>query len=170
MRVADFDELPAAEAAEPMRACCGAARWAAEMVARRPFHTVGAVLVEADDVWRSLEPADWLEAFAHHPRVGERVGDVAQNARGAAWSAGEQSGVRDAGDELRARLAAANREYEERFGHIYLVCATGLTADDLLARAESRLTNDAETELRVAAEEQRRITRLRLEKLFAEEG
>jgi 2-oxo-4-hydroxy-4-carboxy-5-ureidoimidazoline decarboxylase len=162
LTVAELDELPAAPAADALRACCGAARWVAEMVARRPYHALDAVLAEADDVWWSLEPRDWLEAFAHHPRIGERVAS--------GWAAGEQAGMHQAEDATRAALAEANREYERRFGHIYIVCATGMTADALLAAARARLDNDPETELRAAAEEQRKITRLRLEKLLAEDA
>jgi OHCU decarboxylase len=167
--VAELDELPSAQAAELLRACCGAARWVAGMVARRPFHTLDAVLDEADDLWWSLGPDDWLEAFAHHPRVGEGGAATPQDARGAAWSAGEQAGAHDAGADVRAELAAANREYERRFGHIYIVCAMGKSAEEMLAIARTRLANDAEVEVRVAAEEQRKITRLRLEKLLTDE-
>jgi 2-oxo-4-hydroxy-4-carboxy-5-ureidoimidazoline decarboxylase len=167
--VAELDELPSAQAAELLRACCGASRWVAGMVARRPFHTRDVALDEADDVWWSLDPDDWLEAFAHHPRIGERTGAVPQDARGAAWSAGEQAGVADAGEDVQAALAAANRAYEARFGHIYIVCATGKSAEEMLAIVRTRLANDADTELRVAAEEQRKITRLRLEKLLTDD-
>jgi OHCU decarboxylase len=167
--VAEFDELPSARAAEMLRSCCGASRWVAEMVARRPFGTLDALLAEADEVWWTLDPEDWREAFAHHPRIGERAGAAPQDARGSAWSAGEQAGVAAASGDERAELAAVNRAYEERFGHIYIVCATGRSAEELLAIARARLTNDADDELRVAAEEQRKITRLRLEKLFTEE-
>jgi OHCU decarboxylase len=166
--VAELDALPDARAAALLRPCCGASRWVAGMVARRPHGSLGALLAAADAVWRSLGPADWREAFAHHPRIGERQAAVAQEARGAAWSAGEQARVGVAPADVRAALAAANREYEGRFGHIYVVCATGKSAEEMLAIARARLGNDPETELRVAAEEQRKITRLRLEKLFAE--
>ena len=169
MTVAELDDLPAAQAAALLRPCCGAARWVAGMVARRPFGTLDALLAESDDTWWSLGPDDWLEAFAHHPRIGEREGALPQDARGAAWSAGEQAGADAAADAVRDALAAANRDYERRFGHIYIVCATGKSAEELLALARARMTNDAETELRVAAEEQRQITQRRLVKLFAEE-
>jgi OHCU decarboxylase len=158
--VSEFDDLPAARAADMIQPCCGAARWVAEMVARRPFGSLEELLAGADEVWWSLEPDDWREAFAHHPRIGERA---------AGWAAGEQAGVAGASGDVRDELAAANRAYEARFGHIYLVRATGRSAEELLALARARLANDAESELRVAAEEQRQITRLRLEKLFTED-
>jgi 2-oxo-4-hydroxy-4-carboxy-5-ureidoimidazoline decarboxylase len=166
--VPELDELPSAPAAELLRACCGAARWVDAMVGRRPFHTLDALLAEAEDAWWSLEPDDWLEAFAHHPRIGERAGAAPQDARGAAWSAGEQAGAAGAAAGVQDALAAANREYEARFGHIYIVCATGKSAEEMLAIARARLANDPETELRVAAGEQAKITRLRLEKLFTD--
>lgn len=159
LSVAELDELPSAPAAEHLRTCCGSQRWVAEMVARRPYHTLDAVVAEADDVWWELEPGDWLEAFAHHPRIGEGA---------VGWAAGEQSGMDDATDEVRLALAEANREYERRFGYVCIVCATGMGADALLANARARLANDPETELRAAAEEQRKITRLRLEKLLVD--
>jgi OHCU decarboxylase len=168
--VAELDELPAARAAELLRSCCGAARWVAAMVARRPFHTVDAALDEAEDVWWSLGPDDWLEAFAHHPRIGERLGAELQDARGAAWSAGEQSGADHAAADVQSALAEANRAYERRFGHIYIVCATGRSAEEMLAIAQARLANDAETELRIAAGEQAKITRLRLQKLLTDDA
>jgi OHCU decarboxylase len=165
----DLDTLPPERAAELLRSCCGATRWVSAMVARRPFGSRDAALAAADEVWRSLGPDDWREAFAHHPRIGERRSTLPQDARGAAWSAGEQSGVTTASGTVQGQLAAVNREYERRFGHIFIVCATGKSAEELLALARARLRNDAETELRVAAEEQRKITRLRLEKLLTEQ-
>lgn len=136
------------------------------MVVRRPFGSLDRVLSAADNVWRSLGPDDWREAFSHHPRIGELRGGTQQSERGAVWAAGEQSGVGSAPDDTRAALVSANREYEQRFGYIYIVCASGKTAEELLADATDRLRNDPDVELAVAAEEQRKITRLRLEKLL----
>jgi OHCU decarboxylase len=116
------------------------------------------MLEAADRIWSELNPPDWLEAFAAHPRIGESSADRR--------AAREQSGVAGAQPETLARLAAANREYEDRFGYIYIVCASGKSAAEMLAMLESRLTHNAETELRAAAEQQRQITRLRLEKLL----
>jgi OHCU decarboxylase len=164
-----LDAMPAGEAAELLRSCCGAARWVAGMVARRPWGSAGAAFAAADELWWSLGPDDWREAFAHHPRIGEREGARPQAGRGAAWSAGEQAGAAGAPAAVRDELARVNEAYELRFGYTYIVCATGRSAEEMLAIARARLRNDPATELRVAAEEQRRITRLRLEKLFAEE-
>ena len=128
LTVREFDAMPAAPAAELLRACCGAARWVEAMVARRPFGSHGAVLAAAEQVWWSLAPDDWCEAFAHHPRIGERQGAVAQGARAAAWSAGEQASVAEAVETVHEQLAAVNRAYEARFGRIYIVCASGKSA------------------------------------------
>lgn len=164
--VAELDVMPAPRAAELLAECCGSARWVSAMVARRPFGSRHAVDKAADEIWQALEASDWLEAFACHPRIGERSSTRPQSERGSAWAAGEQSGVERAHPDVRHALAAANREYEERFGHIYIVCATGKTAEEILALVRARLQNTPAAELRVAAEEQRKITRIRLDKLL----
>jgi 2-oxo-4-hydroxy-4-carboxy-5-ureidoimidazoline decarboxylase len=166
LSVRELDELPAAEAARLLATCCGSRAWVDGMLEHRPFGDVDGVMRTADDVWWSLSPDDWREAFAHHPRIGERQAAAPQDERARAWSAGEQRGVASATDDVRAAIANGNREYERRFGHIYLVSAAGRSADELLEILRSRLANDADTELRVAAGEQARITRLRLLKLL----
>jgi allantoicase len=137
--------------------CCGSTRWSDELAKSRPFRTWDALVEESDAIWSRLSPDDWQEAFRAHPRIGER--------KGSRWSSQEQSGTRSASPETMQRLADGNHAYEQKFGHIYLVCATGRSADDMLADLDQRMRHDAATELRVAAEEQRKITRLRLEKL-----
>jgi OHCU decarboxylase len=116
-------------------------------------------MTQADDVWWSLEGGDWLEAFAAHPRIGERA---------AGWAGEEQSGVRGADDEVLGRLNSLNHDYERKFGHVFLIFATGKSAAEILAELERRLANDPATELRIAAGEQAKITRLRLQKALAE--
>jgi OHCU decarboxylase len=123
----------------------------------RPFQSWERLAQAADRVWAQLGREAWLEAFAAHPRIGEKKADR--------FSSGEQDGTASASDETMSALAAANRDYEARFGHVYLVCATGRTADEMLAFARERMKNEPDAELRVAAEEQRKITRLRLLKL-----
>jgi OHCU decarboxylase len=162
-----LNALPAAGAEAELLACCGSRRWAREIAARRPFADAAALLAAADEAWWSLAPEDWHEAFRAHPRIGERKAAPAQGARAAGWSAQEQSSAASAGDDVAAALAEGNRAYEQRFGHIYIVCATGKTADEMLAILRARLANDPATELRAAAAEQARITKLRLEKLLA---
>ena len=164
--LATFDRMPVAESAELLRACCGSRRWVEQMLSRRPFGAVGAVLATADDIWNELGPADWREAFAHHPRLGESESAAPQGERAQAWSSGEQAGMADTDAVVRAKLADANVAYEARFGYICIICATGLSTAEVLALTEERLANGPADELPIAAEEQRKITRLRLLKLF----
>lgn len=170
LTVAALDLMSAEQAAALLHECAGTARWTAAMLARRPFGSFARTGTIADEVWATLGPDDWRAAFAHHPRIGESGGTEAQGARGREWSAREQAGVAGSAGEARAALTDANREYERRFGHIYIVCAAGKSADELLAIARARLTNDPERELVVAAEELRQIMRLRLARLLAHDA
>jgi OHCU decarboxylase len=166
--VAAFDQMPAHEAADLLLSCCGSRRWVDGMVARRPFHLLGVLLGNADEVWSTMAPADFREAFAHHPRLGEARSSAPTTDRALTWSSGEQAGMTDASLELRTKLAAVNEAYEARFGFICIICATGLSTADVLTLTEERMDNDLEDEIAIAAEEQRKITRLRLLKLFKE--
>jgi 2-oxo-4-hydroxy-4-carboxy-5-ureidoimidazoline decarboxylase len=130
------------------------------MMASRPFAGWNELLEKADAIWWSLDKADWQEAFAAHPRIGERKPDTR-------WANDEQSAAAGASSAVANALAEANRAYEKRFGHIYIVCATGRSGEEMLAVAEERLSNAPEDELRIAAEEQRKITHLRLLKLVS---
>jgi len=162
-----LNDASAAEAETELLKCCGSTEWARALLARRPFGDAQELLTAADQVWWSLSERDWLEAFAAHPKIGGREKAArAQHAQAEGWSAEEQSGARDAAQATLDELAAANRSYEEKFGHIFIVCATGKTADEMLALLHARLSNNADTELRSAAAEQSKITRLRLEKLL----
>ena len=154
-----FNGLPEAAAVEALLAVCHSRRWAERVAAGRPYQDLEALRAAADRVWTELDPADWLEAFRAHPRIGESGG------RSAGWSRQEQAGVGGADADLRQRLAAGNAEYEARFGHVFLISAAGRDAAEILAALQDRLGNDPGTELRVAAGEHRRITRLRLEQL-----
>jgi len=162
--LATLDRAPAAVAVAEFRACCGSSRWAAEMAARRPFADLDALQDEADRVWWDLAADDWRDALAAHPRIGERA---AGHDRAARWSAGEQAGAAADPPAVRAELARANRDYEDRFGFVFVVCATGKTGEEMLALLRERLANDPADEVRVAAAEQAKITRLRLAKLLA---
>ena len=166
-RVRRLDALFPHEAEAELLACCGASAWARRMTAARPFGTPEALAFAADQVWAEMDEASIHEAFRAHPRIGERKAEVEHGAAARAWAEGEQAGARAASAETLAELAAANRAYEERFGHVYLVCATGKTADEMLAILRSRMDNSPAEELRVAAEEQRKITRLRLAKMLS---
>jgi 2-oxo-4-hydroxy-4-carboxy-5-ureidoimidazoline decarboxylase len=148
------------EAREALARCCGSARWVAGMLVRRPFPSTEALHIAADEVWQALGRADFLEAFAAHPKIGEKKAGPTS-----AWSAEEQGGVASSGAGVAGTLVALNAAYVTRFGYIFIICATGKTAGEILVAGQSRLANDPETELAVAAAEQARITHLRLEKL-----
>ena len=167
MTLAEFNALPSPEAESWLAACCGSARWAASVASRRPYATVEALQKAADAIWWNLERADWLEAFSHHPQIGDKPATGSESAR--RWAEGEQAGARAATDDVKARLARANRAYFDKFGYIYIVCATGKSAEGMLAILNQRLQNDLASELSIAAEQQRLITHIRLEKLLAEE-
>jgi 2-oxo-4-hydroxy-4-carboxy-5-ureidoimidazoline decarboxylase len=153
--------LPAKEAAEEILPCCGSTRWARMLAQRRPFGTAAELCAASDETWRDLDAEDWDEAFRTHPRIGERAGATQLSAQ---WSREEQSGV-DAGDaEILAELTRANADYELRFGRVFLVCATGKSAAEMLQILRRRLSNDNATELRETVEQQRQITQLRLQK------
>jgi OHCU decarboxylase len=161
-----LNALPPEQAEQEFLKCCGCRNWARSLTDARPFADAATLFQKADSVWWSLRDEDWLEAFRAHPKIGEQKAAATQSEQARSWSAEEQSGVHDAANETKAALAAGNREYERRFGFIFIVCASGKTSAEMLALLKGRLQNDPETELRVAAEEQRKITRLRLEKLL----
>jgi allantoicase len=156
-----LNRLDADEARAAFLRCCGARGWAESMVAHRPFEDAAALVRTGERIWWSLGEQAWQEAFAAHPRIGE-----APKAEHGAWAGGEQAGAADASTGVQAALAAANVAYAEQFGFIYIVCASGRSADELLADLQARLANDRATEVRIAAEEQAKITRLRLRKLL----
>lgn len=164
--VTRLDTLQPETAEAELRKCCGASRWVRAVAEGRPYGSAQALFEAADRAWADTGEADWREAFQSHPRIGETKAAAGQSATEKRWSTQEQRGTSGASDEARAALAAVNREYEARFGHIYLVCATGRSAEELLAIARDRLHNTPGDELRVAAAEQHKITRLRLEKLL----
>lgn len=161
------------EALDAMIACCGATRWAEAMVALRPIENVFELSMAADRVWATMEETDWMEAFACHPRIGERGGigerkAAHASAKSQAWSRQEQSSAAHAEEAVLAELAAGNALYEERFGFTYLVCATGKSAEQMLSILNRRLANDRAAELREAAEQQRQITQIRLGRWLVE--
>ncbi len=158
--------LSAEQARAELLKCCGSRNWARALAAARPFANAKDVFGKADRVWWSLDATDWLEAFRAHPKIGEKKAATAQSSEARRWSAEEQSGTSSASAETVATLAEANRAYEKRFGHIFIVCAKGKSAEEMLGILKQRLQNDPETELRIAAEEQSKITRLRLERLL----
>jgi OHCU decarboxylase len=157
MTLIELNRLPEFRAEAEFLRCCGSHRWAHLMAAECPFANTDVLAAVAQRLWWSLAAADWLEAFAAHPRIGERATS--------AWSAQEQAHAAAAGDDVRQRLAHGNRAYEQRFGYTFLVCATDKSAAELLTILERRLRNEPGDELQIAADEQRKITDLRLTKL-----
>ena len=136
------------------------------MVAERPFMSLNELLDTADHIWWSLDPRDWLEAFQSHPKIGEKKAASAVAVAAQRWSEDEQSGIRNSAQETIAALAKLNRMYEEKFGFIFIVCATGKSSEEMLSNLRRRLNNDPDEELRIAAAEQAKITQLRLRKLI----
>ena len=170
MNVSDLDSASPDRARALLTACCGAAPWVDAMLAARPFGDRERLFAAADRAWAGLTPEQLAQAIARHPRLGESRARAALTAREQAWSAGEQSGVGSADDAGRAALAEGNDEYERRFGHTFILCATGLAPGDMLASLRQRLGNDDATERAITARELHRITRLRLEKLLQEDA
>jgi OHCU decarboxylase len=162
--LARWNSLQPEKAAAEVLPCCGSKSWAREMATRRPILGEAALLTACDEVWKNLSEADWLEAFRSHPRIGDSHAPAFAPPRSAAWSGEEQRKVGAAGDDIKAALAAGNRAYEQKFNRIFIVCATGKSAPEILAILERRLRNDETTELLEAAEEQRQIAQLRLKK------
>lgn len=162
-----INKLPVAAAEEQFYRCCGSRRFAAELARQRPFPTEDGIRRAASDLWFSLDEADWLEAFSHHPRIGEK--QLAEKfASTAGWASAEQAGARSASPETIKELALGNRLYEEKFGFVFLICATGKSADEMLTAQRARLKNDRSAEIRNAAGEQDQITHLRLEKITSD--
>lgn len=161
-----LNSLPAEEAESELMKCCGSKCWAQQVIQARPFAKWDELITRAEQIWRSLEPVDWLEAFHSHPRIGEQKAAAATAVEAQKWSEDEQSGIRNSAQQTRDALAEANREYEKKFGYIFIVCATGRSSDEMLAMLRARLENPADEEMRNAAAEQAKITQLRLKKLI----
>lgn len=161
-----LNEMRPEDAREALEKCNGARRWVDRMLLARPYPSPRALFDAADRIWGELNTADYLEAFGHHPRIGDIESLRKKFASTANWASQEQSGTAVADEATLQGLADGNRDYEAKFGHIFIVCATGKSAAEMLALLRARLPNDAATEVANAAEEQRKITRIRLEKLI----
>jgi OHCU decarboxylase len=161
-----LNSLPMSEAESELLKCCGSKRWAQQMVQARPFAGWDELTTKAEQIWWALEPADWLEAFHSHPKIGEKKAAAPTSDQSRQWSEAEQAGVSNAGTQTLQALTVLNREYEEKFGYIFIVCATGKSSEEMLRILRARLENPADEELRNAAAEQAMITRLRLKKLI----
>ena len=162
-RLMRWNGLRPDDAAQRILPCCGSKAWANGMAARRPIVDETALLTACDQVWKSLAESDWLEAFHSHPRIGESPSSTLST-QSAGWSVEEQRSLGAAGDDVKVALAEGNREYEQRFNRIFIVCATGKSALEILEILRRRLRNQEATELHETAEQQRLITHLRLKK------
>jgi len=156
-----WNELAAVEAAREILPCCGSRVWAERMAARRPMASPEDLFATSDEIWLGLNEADWQEAFDSHPRIGQRHAKAA-TAESLQWSGEEQKTAMARDEAVSAALQSRNRGYEARFGRIFIVCASGKSAAEILEILERRLNNTADAELREAVEQQRQITQLRL--------
>lgn len=162
--LARWNSMPSEKAVQEVLPCCGSRAWARAMAVRRPIQTEVDLLAACDAIWKDLPVSDWIEAFQGHPRIGDAKAPSAASSQSVAWSRTEQQKVETAGDAVKAALAEGNRAYEQRFGRVFIVCATGKSAQEILEILERRLRNDDQTELLEAAEQQRQIAHLRLKK------
>lgn len=167
MTVHDLNKLPEADRKQLLFNCCGSTTWVSKMLPIFPAEEMVEILTGAEDFWYQCTEADWLEAFSHHPKIGDTASLKQKFAATAQWAAGEQGAVATADDETIAALAKGNADYEQKFGFIFIVCATGKSAAAMLELLQQRLPNSREQELSIAMEEQNKITQLRIQKLLS---
>lgn len=168
MTIQQLNNLSKPALAEALQKCCGSTAWVENMVARFPVADAETLMRAATAQWNKLTEADWCEAFTHHPKIGGNVEALREKfASTSKWAEGEQASVKQASQATLEALAAGNEDYEHRFGYIFIVCATGKTADEMLALLQARLPHKPKDEILIAASEQDKITRIRLEKLLA---
>ena len=167
MTLDELNGLNEADATTAFTQCCTSTRWVERMVIDRPFESLAEMLEISDRIWEECDVDDYLEAFEGHPRIGDVESLAKKYANTKTWAGGEQKGVEGSDRAILERLSKGNADYEEKFGHIFIVCATGKSAAEMLALLEARMPNDPKTEVMVAAEEQNKITRIRLKKLLA---
>jgi 2-oxo-4-hydroxy-4-carboxy-5-ureidoimidazoline decarboxylase len=161
-----INRLERESAIEALMKCCGSYRWVEQMADARPFEDLEALIGRAGSIWQDLSPVDWLAAFSHHPKIGKKKAEQSQTEQERKWSEQEQFAVAATTEELLKELERLNSIYEEQFGYIFIVCATGKSTQEMIDLLRDRTKNDPETELRIAAGEQQKITELRLRKLF----
>ena len=166
MTLDELNQLPEEQAAELLFQCNTSLRWVEQMTALRPFESAVQLLESSVQIWQALDMPDHLQAFEGHPKIGDIQSLKQKFAATKDWASGEQSGMSQADERLIERLAQANNEYQDRFGFIFIICATGKSADEMLDALEARMINPLPIELGVAAKEQEKITQLRLQKLI----
>ena len=166
MTIAEFDHLPGEKKKELLTLCCGSSEWVNKMVAAPPAEDLVDLLETTEEKWYECGKEDWKEAFEHHPKIGDINSIKEKFANTSNWAKNEQSGVNSSTEEILDQLVQGNKEYENKFGFIFIICATGRSAEEMRNELESRLNNSPEEEINNAAVEQLKITKLRLEKLF----
>ena len=166
MTLHELNTLSRVRLREELVKCCGSSAWVDKMLPFFPADDMVELLEDAEEQWFKCNEKDWKEAFAHHPKIGEIESLKRNFGSTEQWTSGEQSGVKTASEQTVEGLAEGNRRYEEKFGYIFIICATGKSADEMLANLQSRLNNSPEVEIQIAADEQNMITKLRIEKLL----
>ena len=166
MTIAEFDQSNNEEKKAALSKCCGSSAWVNQMLTEFPMEDLVELLEAAEEKWYQCSEADWLEAFTHHPKIGDVDSLKNKFASTADWAADEQSSISQTSNEILEALVKGNELYLDKFGYIFIVFATGKTAAEMLHLLEERLTNEPAVELKIAMEEQNKITKLRLEKLF----
>ena len=166
MTLHELNTLPIAQLKEELTKCCGSSAWVNKMLPFFPADDLVELLEDAEEQWYLCNEDDWKEAFAHHPKIGDVESLKKKFASTAQWAAGEQGGVNNASQKIIEALAKGNLEYEKKFGYIFIVCATGKSAEEMLEILQSRLPNGLNEEIEIAVDEQNKITKLRIEKLL----
>lgn len=166
MTLHNINYMPIEDARSQFMQCCTASAWVEQMIAGRPFTDTDSLFQQANNYWENLTEPDYLEAFSGHPKIGDLNSLREKYACTKRIAGSEQAGINNASEQTLQVLADGNHAYEQKFGFIFIVCATGKTAGGMLKLLQQRLLNDRNTELKNAAEEQRKITRIRLEKLL----
>jgi len=166
MTLEELNTLSQPQLSEELLKCCGSSSWVKMMMTYFPADSIEDILEHAGEMWYECNTDNWKEAFAHHPKIGDAESLTKSFASTASWAMGEQSGISIASKDTIAALAQGNKEYEEKFGYIFIVCATGKSAEEMLELLQERLNNKPEEEIKIAANEQNKITKLRLQKLL----
>ncbi len=166
MTLHELNTLPKQQLREELTKCCGSASWVNKMLPFFPADDLVELLEDAEEQWFKCSEEDWKEAFAQHPKIGDVESLQKKFAATAKWASGEQAGVDNASQQTLQALAGDNKKYEDKFGYIFIVCATGKPAEEMLEILKERLKNDPKDEIEIAADEQNKITKLRIEKLL----
>lgn len=166
MTIAEFDHFSTEKKKELLKQCCGSSAWVNKMLMVFPVEDLVELLEAAEEKWYECSEEDWKEAFEHHPKIGDINSLKQKYTATKTWAEGEQAGVTTASEDVLKDLEESNKLYEKKIGYIFIVCATGKSAEEMLVLLKARLNNTAEEEIKIAAGEQNKITKLRLEKLF----